>query len=66
MAIKSTEWLYGTNNVPKIPNTVIKDRVAILNERLREVNDEHYTKRDDVLKEAIIKAIKFWETINDK
>lgn len=57
-----TQYLYSYWKPLRIPQAVIDDRVRILNAELREeLGLVAYSQRIGDL----IKAIKFWETIND-
>ena len=57
-------YLYGIEDVPEIPQDVIDARIAILNKRLRQVQDVNYKTRDLELRNKLINAINFWEHIN--
>jgi len=57
------KYLYGTDDVPDIPAEVVMRRLELLNDALAEVKDMHYLARDNERKNAILKAIQFWENI---
>jgi len=64
--MKETEYLYGENvNVPEIPYGVINQRIALLNKHLTELLSVHYTKRDAKRVSAVVKAIDFWDKLNN-
>jgi len=63
--MQSTEYIYGTNEVPEIPKEVIDARLVLLQEHLQKLLNIHYSKRDTARIARVFKAIKFWETIND-
>ena len=64
--MKSNEYLYGIDiEVPEIPAEITMRRLELLNDNLTEVNEVNYQIRDFERRNDILKAIKFWEEIND-
>lgn len=59
----TNEYLYGTDNVPTIANNIINKRIELLMQNLVVVNEEHYSTRDIVKRDAILKAIRFWSSL---
>lgn len=59
-------YLYGSNKVEKIPEYVIDSRLHALNIELETHLAVHYTKRDGKRCNAIIKAIKFWDSFYER
>jgi len=65
--MKNNSYLYGEDTeVPEIPQSIIDERVDKLKANLEKLLDHSYYTRDGLRINAIIKAIKFWETINEK
>jgi hypothetical protein len=65
--IKDNSYLYGEGVVvPLIPKETVDERIAILRAHLDELLEVDWRVRDGVRCNAIIKAIKFWENLNDK
>ena len=62
--MKTNDYLYGTDDVPTIPQDVIDARIALLRANLAKVLAEHYLTRDANRANSILKAIKHWENIN--
>ncbi len=63
----TNEYLYGEGvEVPEIPQEIIVRRIELLKDNLATLLDHSYYVRDGVRCNSIIKAIKFWETINNK
>ena len=61
----TNEYLYGKDiDVPEIPEDIIMRRIELLKDHLEELLDHSYHTRDGERVNAILKAIKFWETIN--
>ena len=58
-------WLYGTEDVPSIPEDVVAERLELLQHQLFLLNNEDYNLRDLEKRNAVIKAISFWENINE-
>lgn len=56
----SNTYLYGQEEVPKIPLEVIDERLRLLNANLKKELNVHYTIRDAHKCNAIYKAIEFW------
>ena len=63
--MKTTEYLYGSSKPLPVPQEVIDHRVKLLNKELTEEQAKHYFERDISRVHQIVKAVKFWETIND-
>ena len=63
--MKSTEYLYGTKDVIMVPKSIIQERIRLLNENLRVLLDVHYFERDTQRISDVMKAIRFWEKINE-
>jgi len=61
----SNLYLYGTDDVPEIPAETVMRRIELLKDNLTEVMSKHYLDRDNEKKGKILRAIKFWETINE-
>jgi len=63
---KSNAYLYGEDvEVPQISMLVIARRIELLQDKLEELLDHSYHTRDSKRCNAIIKAIDFWDTLND-
>ena len=64
--ITQQEYLYGKDvEVPEIPQDVIMRRLEALKEHLAELLEHSYHTRDNIRVSAVLKGIKFWESIND-
>jgi len=62
----TNEYLYGEEvEVPDIPAEIIMRRIEALKENLAELLEHSFYTRDGNRCNAVIKAIKFWETINE-
>ncbi len=60
------EYLYGKHvEVTEIPQELIDERVALLRTHLAKLLDHSYHTRDGVRCNKVIKAISFWEKLND-
>ena len=60
-------YLYGVDvEVPEIPQEIIMRRVELLRDNLEELLDHSWHTRDANRCNKILKAIDFWEHINDK
>ena len=60
------EYLYGADvEVPEIPPEILMRRLEALNDHLSELLDHSFHIRDNERVRAVLKAIKFWETINE-
>jgi len=63
----TNEYLYGEDvEVPEIPQEIIMRRIELLKDNLAELLDHSYYTRDGDRCNKILKAIRFWETINNK
>ena len=63
----TNSYLYGDDfEVPDVPAYIVMCRVVQLKDRLAEVQEVEYMLRNHILKEDLLKAIEFWETINDR
>ncbi len=64
---RTNEYLYGEGvEVPEIPQDIIMRRVETLKENLSVLLDQSYYTRDSARCNTIIKAIEFWEKINER
>jgi hypothetical protein len=64
--MKDNSYLYGENiQVPPVPDEIIRERVSLLESNLEELLNIHYLLRDGKRCNDIVKAIKFWESINE-
>ncbi len=64
--MRTNEYLYGADvEVPEIPAEITVRRVEALNDNLTELLKVHYFVRDNARVDAILKAIEFWENINE-
>jgi hypothetical protein len=63
--MKSTEYLYGTKNVIEVPQSIIDERIRLLNENLRVLLDVHYFGRDTQRIGDVMRAIEWWNKINE-
>ena len=62
----SNDYLYGEGvEIPDIPADVIARRLAALSDNLEEILNHSYYTRDQTRVNAILKALKFWETIQE-
>lgn len=65
--MKDNSYLYGTDvGVPEIPADIIMRRVELLKEHLAELIEVEPMLRDGKRCNDVIKAIRFWETINER
>ena len=61
------EYLYGEDvEVVPVPQEVIMRRVEQLNDHLSELLEVDYRKRDGVRCNAIMRAIAFWEKLDEE
>ena len=59
-------YLYGEGvKTPEIPKEVITGRLKPLNDHLKELLAIHFMDRDNSRVTAVLKAIEFWENINE-
>jgi len=63
--ISQTMYLYGTEDVPKIPQDVIDGRLDLLNINLRILLTDSYLVRDRVRVNKILKAMTFWKRLKN-
>jgi len=63
--MNKVEYLYGKYKPEPIPNVIIEGRVALLKLHLEDIIKEPLMKRDSAKMNAVIKAIKHWENINE-
>lgn len=64
--MQTNERLYGEGAIPlPVPDYVIKDRVRLLKGRLDFELDKPSGDWDTALTNDIVRAIAFWENIND-
>ncbi len=60
------QYLYGEDaEIEPIPNELLVRRLEALNDNLRELLTKHYFDREEMRINAVIKAIDFWENINN-
>ena len=64
--MKCNKYLYGEDTPMAIPEEVINNRLTILRRRLNVVMSQDYMNRDYSLKNDLVRAIKFWENINNE
>jgi len=65
--MKADTYLYGDDvDVPEIPSDIVMRRIELLNDNLAELLEVHYLNRDTARCNTIIKAVRFWEKINDE
>ncbi len=58
--------LYGTDDVPSIPRSILKERIELLDIKLSELLSVGIYQRDNKMINAVLKAKKFWQDINHK
>jgi len=64
--INPNDYLYGKDaDVPPIPRDVIMRRIELLQDNLDVLLNHSYHTRDGNRCNAVIKAIDFWDNIND-
>ena len=62
----TNSYIYGEDvEVPEIPGEIICLRIELLNEHLAELLNVHWSIRDRVRVDAVLKAIDFWSKINE-
>ncbi len=62
----SNQYLYGEDvEIEPIPNELLVRRLEALNDNLRELLTKHYFDREEMRINAVVKAIDFWENINN-
>jgi hypothetical protein len=61
--VSQTMYLYGTEDVPEIPQEVIDERITLLEINLARLLDHSFYTRDAARANAVLKAIKFWQNI---
>ena len=65
--MKANSYLYGDSvEVPPIPKEVVEARLKALSEHLTKLLDVHWSLRDSVRCNDIMKAQSFWQNINKK
>jgi len=65
--VTQQQYLYGINEeVPEIPEDIVRGRVSILNYNLGKLLEVDLEKRDSIRINKIIKAIRFWGNINNE
>lgn len=57
------KYLYDTNEVPTLQDDVILKRLELLDTHLRKINEVSFRERDMTRRNAVIKAIQFWEAM---
>ena len=63
----TNEYLYGKDvEVPEIPEDIIKRRIELLEEHLARLLEHSYHTRDGDHVNAVLKAIKFWNNLNNQ
>ena len=55
------KYLYDIDEVPELPEDIVLKRLELLDTHLRKLNDCHFRERDMTRRNAVIKAIDFWE-----
>ena len=61
----TNDYLYGEEvEVPEIPQEIVTRRIELLKDNLARLLDHSYYTRDGARVEKVLKAIRFWETIN--
>ena len=63
--MKSNKELYGTENVPQVPQEIANKRLELLRIRLHDLLSVHYMEQNTHLINEVQKAIKFWEALRD-
>jgi hypothetical protein len=64
--MKTNNYLYGDEvSIPEIPQAVIDERISLLKSHLALLLCVDYRERDQERYNAVLKAIRFWETINE-
>ena len=58
-------YLYNTDEVPSIPADIVCRRLELLKDNLEELLSHSFYTRDLGRVNAVLKAIKHWESIND-
>jgi len=64
--MKPTKYLYGDDKPLPVPKNIIDSRITILNSELASILLQEWLIRDGKRANDIIKAIKFWESINER
>jgi hypothetical protein len=64
--VSQTMYLYGTEDVPDIPQDIIDKRIAILEANLSKVLDHSFYTRDARRANVIIKTIEFWTQLGNE
>jgi len=60
----SNEYIYGKDvDILEIPRHIVLDRLEKIETQIEEVQEVHYSKRDQERKQILLKARKFWENI---
>ena len=60
----SNEYIYGKDvEVLEIPRHIVLDRLEKIETQIEEVQDEHYSMRDQERKKVLLEARDFWENI---
>jgi len=64
--VRANSYLYGKDEeVPEIPDYIIMRRIGLLKDMLNELLEVPLLQRDTDRYNAVIKAIDFWENINE-
>ena len=63
--MKENLYLYGTEDVPEIPNDIIVRRIELLNDHLTELYEVGMLVRENKRISDIFKAINFWSKLNE-
>jgi len=61
----SNQELYGTDDVPKVPEDVCNERIALLQNRLKEEADKHFMLQSNDMLNKLQSGIKFWQRLRD-
>ncbi len=57
--------LYGTNDVPKVPEKVCNERIGLLKERLEVLVSVHFMEQNNDLINKVQEGITFWTKLRD-
>ena len=56
----SNEYLYSTEDVPRVPEEICDERLKLLETHMRKLLDVHFMEQDNQKMNSILKAQKFW------
>ena len=63
--MQNNKYLYNTDEVPIIPTKILDTRLKLLKANLSELLSHNFRVRDLSRVNAVLKAIKHWESINN-